>query len=74
MTRLDKFKCTLGEHVIAPSVLDELKRMPPEKRPTELIVQCSDDNCNSFVRLVKEYNDRYFILDMGKRRSGEFKE
>ena len=50
--------CNNGNHFI--SLDDEEKSLQGH------IVKCQGKNCDSYIRLVKEYDDNYLIQDLGK--------
>ena len=48
----------LGKHKIHPKFMKQLRH--------DMIIPCN--HCNNFLRIVQEYNDTFWIQDMGEKR------
>jgi hypothetical protein len=57
--------CRIGEHDISKEDIEKLQ----EKSQHEIIVKCNNLSCNNNILLVKDedYDDEYFIIELGKK-------
>jgi hypothetical protein len=51
--------CNKGRHVIA---IDDKERSLKGD-----VIKCDAKGCDTYFRLVKEFDDNYFVQDLGKR-------
>jgi hypothetical protein len=54
----------IGKHTISQKDKNFLESALPERH----IVKCDSAKCDDYLMYVKEYNDSYYVQNLGKKR------